>query len=525
MSAIGVVICDCGKTLFTQEDAAQIASNITCNGESCEHFFHLSALCTEDGITAFTKTVREKELEKLVFAGCSPMQNQNVFEEIACQAGLTPSAVYGVNIKEQGLPHASDKQLALDRTIGSIQKAVNAVSEIPTFETKQISLHQDVLVIGGGIAGISAAREIQRLGHTTILIEQAQEIGGHAQQSLSEESPLPNIDVLTETSLVELRGNVGSFEAVVQAPSGRKTIPCGAIVVASGATNNHSAPPLSSDHAVWLCDLHQALEERPRRTRDVYSVGLVLDLKIDETKASTEMALRMAQQIQQQGKYQAYLFCRDARVAAKDLEERYDEVREAGVNIVKYEGDLCFHDDEQGVRITYADAVLQEKLDVFCHLVGVSPLGISVATDSSFAELVGITTDAYGQLQENNIHLFPEQTNRPGIFAVGACRGQYYIPQILADTKATALEAHTFLAQKTLEIELSNAIVDPDKCALCLTCIRSCPYNAMQVNHEEASAESIPEVCRKCGICAGECPAKAIELPVYSDSVILNYVT
>jgi heterodisulfide reductase subunit A-like polyferredoxin len=135
-----------------------------------------------------------------------------------------------------------------------------------------------------------------------------------------------------------------------------------------------------------------------------------------------------------------------------------------------------------------------------------------------------LSTDAYGQMQVNNIHLFPGQTNRPGIFVIGSCRGQHLPGQIRAEAKALALEIHEMLQQKTLKIELSNAVVDPDKCVLCLTCVRSCPYKAMQVNREEGAAESIPEVCQKCGICAGECPAKAIELPVYSDNMMLTYI-
>jgi heterodisulfide reductase subunit A-like polyferredoxin len=229
----------------------------------------------------------------------------------------------------------------------------------------------------------------------------------------------------------------------------------------------------------------------------------------------------MAREIQGLSRYQVYLFCRDVRVTAKDLEELYDEARDLGVNIVKYEA-LTFSETPDGVNVTYTDAILREELTITCDKVGVSPSGVAVEADSALAEILKLSTDAYGQFQDNNIHLFPEQTNRPGVFVVGACRGQYYVPQILADAKATALEIHQLLAPKTLNIECSNAVVDEEKCALCLTCIRSCPYNAMQVNSEKASAESLPEVCQKCGICAGECPAKAITLPVYSDNVILS---
>jgi heterodisulfide reductase subunit A len=530
MSHIGIVICDCGKTLLTQEDVGRIASEITFNGKSCEHFFHLNTLCTEEGVNSFAKTIREKALERIVFAGCSPIQNQGLLERIASQAGVTPSAIYGVNIKAQLLLHAPNKEQSLARVIRSIQKAVKALSEIPSFDTKKAPLHQDVLVIGGGLAGISTAQELHRLGYLTTVVEQADQIGGQVKNAKDtpgaerrDFSPdtLSGVEILTGSSLIALTGQIGAFAARIHTPNGEKIVQCGVLVVASGT--RMPAAKSNWSHIFLITDIDLAIADLVKR-KGVRSIGLILDAEFDETKASTEMALTLAKNIQHIKRYQVYLFCRDVRVAARNLELLYDEVRDAGVNIVKYDGKLSLNETEKGVVITYTDSILCQEITVYCDRVGVSPFGLAVSADTHLAELLGLSTDAYGQLQDNNIHLFSEQTNRPGIFVVGSCRGQHYIPQIITEAKATALEVHALLSQKFLEVELSNAVVDPDKCVLCLTCVRSCPYKAMQVNREKGAAESIPEVCQKCGICAGECPAKAIELPVYSDRVILSQV-
>ena len=98
------------------------------------------------------------------------------------------------------------------------------------------------------------------------------------------------------------------------------------------------------------------------------------------------------------------------------------------------------------------------------------------------------------------------------------------LQKIALHLKVTLKSKRFRLIPKNLPLDESHPLFtfDPDKCVLCLTCVRSCPYKAMQVSREKGAAESIPEVCQKCGICAGECPAKAIELPVYSDRVILS---
>jgi heterodisulfide reductase subunit A-like polyferredoxin len=362
------------------------------------------------------------------------------------------------------------------------------------------------------------------------VIEQTGQIGGRLKEAPETIFPekqhlspdiLDGVEILAGSLLIDVTGNIGNFSARIHTPGGEKTMQCGAVVIASGTRVLTEVS--KSSHIISMLEMESAIADLVKR-KGIRSIGLILDMEIDETKASTEMTLALAKNVQQMKRYQAHLFCRDVRVAAKELELLYDEVREAGVNMIKYDGNISLSETEKGVLITCTDGILRQKITVYCDRVGISPFGISTLADPHLTEITGISTDAYGQLQDNNIHLFPEQTNRPGIFAVGSCRGRYYVPQIIAEAKATALEVHSLLSQKSLEVELSNAVVDEDKCVLCLTCIRTCPYKAMQINQEKGAAESIPEVCQKCGLCAGECPAKAIELPVYSDTVILGQV-
>jgi heterodisulfide reductase subunit A len=303
MSHIGLVVCDCGNTLFTQEDAARIASEVKCHGKPCESFFHLTTLCQEEEGNSFAQTLREKDIKQLVFAGCSPSQNQVFLENIASQAGLTPNAIYGVNIKEQLLLHSTNREHALNQAIQSIQKAVTALSEIPVFETKQVPLQQRVLVIGGGIAGIYAAQEIHRFGYPTVILEHTAEIGGqsfpnYSNETLSSEKWRPSqemiagIDILTKSSLIELTGHIGNFSATIRTSEGDKTgVQCGAVVVASGSRIPSQIS--QSAHIFALHDIDMAIADLVKR-KGVRSIGLILDRDCDESKASTEMALKLA---------------------------------------------------------------------------------------------------------------------------------------------------------------------------------------------------------------------------------------
>jgi heterodisulfide reductase subunit A-like polyferredoxin len=180
---------------------------------------------------------------------------------------------------------------------------------------------------------------------------------------------------------------------------------------------------------------------------------------------------------------------------------------------VKYDGPVAIKVSEDGARVSARDPLLAGDVEILCQMVGVSRLGLRSAADAHLAGLLGIGTDCLGQMQANNVHLFPELTNRPGIFLAGACRGRYYPPDVVTDARAAALRVHSLLSRKHLSVELSNANVETTKCALCLTCVRSCPHGAMTVDEEKRKAVSRPEACQKCGICVGECPAGAIDLP------------
>jgi heterodisulfide reductase subunit A len=218
-----------------------------------------------------------------------------------------------------------------------------------------------------------------------------------------------------------------------------------------------------------------------------------------------------------------YVFLREVRVAGLHLEELYDRAREAGVVFVKYKNTPRFAEIEKKISISCEDVVIGGPVEIESDFLAVSAAGIKTPADSALAEMMGITLDELGQYQANNIHLFSVRTNRPGIFALGEGRGTYYLPDVITEAKNAAEEVDMAFAELR-KLELSHAIVDEDKCAICLTCIRSCPHKAMFINREKGVAESSPEACQRCGICVGECPAKAITLPMYSDEIIMAHL-
>jgi Pyruvate/2-oxoacid:ferredoxin oxidoreductase delta subunit len=336
--------------------------------------------------------------------------------------------------------------------------------------------------------------------------------------------------LLSGSTVRRAEGQLGGFAVSVRTPSGNRQVACGAVVLASGIPAPAGSGPYETAGVLPMDELEQAVARLPRR-RGVRSVAVLLDWALDETKGSTQAALELALKLQKEGSLQVHLFCRQVRVAAMELEELYDRARQAGVDVVKFEGRPALRAAGKpsaagaAVAVDFRDAILGAQVSLECELAGVSGYGVSGAAEAELARLFGVSLDALGQMQPNNIHLFPGETNRPGVFAVGSCRGQFHPPRIQSEARATALAVHQLLAPGVLEVELAQAVVDEDKCALCLTCVRSCPHGAMYVDRAKGAAASAPEACRRCGICVGECPARAISLPAWPDRAIMSQVS
>jgi len=453
-------------------------------------------------------------------------------DRIVLSVGMGPSEgaadvsdLFGIERDEFGFFQSNPDNVwtagtcARPRTIAeSMADADAAVTRIATTTPPSSKAKMDgrALVVGGGIAGCRTAKTLVAMGCKVTLVEESSIPGGEAAawrgDGADYDGMLKGVDALFESRLTGLAGQVGAFEATIETAAGPQTVACGAVIVCTGTgrANARAAAP-DSNEILALHEIEPTL--RRMRKRDIpRTVGLVLDFQREEGKAGTEMALRTALDLRSRYGVDPYVFCRDVRVSDLPLELLYDDARQGGVNIVKHRGAVTLDALEEGVMVRAEDSVMREELPIPCGLVGISEHGLRNEEDGRLAELLGVRTDVQGRMQDNNLHLYPGLTNRPGIFVSGACRGQDYVPDIETEARSTAAAVSALLSGQGVTYDSPAAEVDASLCALCLTCVRSCPHGAMVVDGEKRSAFAVPDVCRRCGVCVGECPAGAIEL-------------
>jgi heterodisulfide reductase subunit A len=420
---------------------------------------------------------------------------------------------------------------------------------------KKTSMSRRVLVVGGGVAGLETALALAELGCHTTLVEQGTSLGGHAAALCSlygsEQTPAeligkkvaairanPGIRVLFEAVVREVKGNVGSFHVRIEAGGKVHESDFGAIVLATGFGLSSGPPVASGEPEPISCsELERRLAELragDRRGRsNALSIPKNVCFVVEDTGAESAVhsasALKNALAVQKLPRRNVFLCCQNVNVTGEGLETLYREARASGVVIFKCDGDTPqVAPADRGFSVTVRDASVAASdrcdglVNLRCDLL-VLPERIVPGTHTPYLrKLLRVDVDSSDYFQQNNVWLKPTASNRKGIFFVGGCRGSFDVSDILTEARATALEVYTWLGRDEVSESVGTVRVDPAKCAVCLTCLRSCPHDAVEIVFDGGTggktAHIVESACQACGICVAECPAKAIQM-VAADNI------
>jgi heterodisulfide reductase subunit A len=203
------------------------------------------------------------------------------------------------------------------------------------------------------------------------------------------------------------------------------------------------------------------------------------------------------------------------------LEEQYARARNAGVLFLRYEEErrpeVIVRDGKLQVRVY--NPILREDLSYHPDLLVLSTATLPADT-AELASLLKVPRTAEGFFLEAHMKLRPVDFASEGIYLCGMAHSPKMIDESLSQASAAVSRACTILAKDQIQVGGVVSVVDPEKCAACLTCVRVCPYSVPVIN-KEGVAEIEVAMCQGCGICASECPGKAIKLQHFTDEQIM----
>jgi len=540
---VGVFVCHCGTNIagvVDVEDVALYASRLP----DVAHADHFMFSCANETLSKIVDSIKEHRLNRIVVAACSPKTHEPIFQGALMRAGLNPYLFELVSIRDQcSWVHSDDPAAATAKAKDLIRAGVARAALLEPLESSTYRVTRSCLVIGGGIAGMSAALAIADQGFECHLVEKEDRLGGFANRltrTLEDDSPLmlvrnlakrieyhPKVKLHLKAELTAHKGRIGNFSGTISGLNGNEAIKYGTVIVATGGKAYEPAEyDYGKDPGVTTqVDLSRKIKEDPGWASDLKSVSMIqcIGSRNEEfpicSRVCCSAAVKNAIELKKLNPdMQVVILYRDMRTFGfKEL--YYLEARKRGVLFFRYipKEAPAMHREGEHLVIDFKDRSSGEEFRVISDLLVLSA-GIRPSESAkSLSEMLKLDKTRQGFFLEAHVKLRPTEFSMAGFFLAGLAHSPRFIPESIAMAKAAAQQAMKILCKEEISTLAAIAIVNPDRCAACLICVRTCPFGAPFINDQGVS-EIPPAQCQGCGICASECPAKAIELKHSTDS-------
>ncbi len=556
-TTIGLFLCTChGALEGTLDFPALVATGKRMRGVA--YVERLEAACEETGLAAIERAVAEGDLNRVVVAGCSPHLYADRFEALMARLNLPPRLLARANIREGAAwAHIADPAAATAVARGVLEMAVAGLRETPyhPFNPRpQETVARRVLVLGGGLAGMTAALTLADLGVECDLVEREPQLGGnlhdihHTLEGLDTQTLLASliervrqaerVHVWTEAELVGWSGVRGNFAARIRVNDEVRSERYGALIVATGAEEATTTEYLYGQHprVVTQRELERMIAGGRRQEaggkmwascflpldscRSVVMIQCVGSR--DETRpycsrVCCAQAVKNALALKRlDPTIEVSILFRDVRTLGTQ-ELYYRQARRAGVRFLRYEPPAkpVVEADGDRLRVTVHDTLYDETVTLEADLLALST-GIAPREDSNraLAAMVGVMLDEDGFFAEAHPKLRPTDLARPGIFLCGLAYGPRFVTESIAQARAAALRA-ALTVTRPGEPRRDVATVEADLCSFCGLCVAACPYGARVLDEEERVARVLDPLCQGCGVCVAVCPNGASRQPAF----------
>ncbi len=549
---VGVFICDCGENIGGVIDVEKLV----------EHAAQLPYVaiakaeghgCSRLSMANIKQTIEEEQLNRVVIGGCSPRTHLSKFQDLLGKAGLNKYLVEIANIRDQATwVHAGLPNEATTKANELIKMAVgSAVKAIPLVD-QSLPMNKNVLVVGGGVTGMTTALRLADEGFQIYLAEKSDKLGGLANKLIktlegddvrafvadliAKVQDNPKIQVITRALIVDHTGMPGMFKTGMQSGPQMfyRQIEHGVTILATGALPNRPAQYLLGESPAVRTQLEtqQYVFDNPDAVKKwenvvmIQCVGSRTPENPNCSRICCQNAIKNALAILEiNPEARIFVLYRDMRTYGFQ-EEYYQKARSKGVLFVRYDEAKPPKVEATGdqVEVSFHDVILGMEVTVTADNLSLST-GLIADTDATeeLAMVFKLPRTGDGYFLEDHVKLRPVDMSVPGFFVAGTAHSPKLIKESITQANAVAARAQTMLARDIINLGAASARVDGHKCAACLICVRACPFDVPFINADGYS-EIDPAKCHGCGICVAECPAKAIQLMQFEDDRILAKV-
>ncbi|MBN2600024.1 MAG: CoB--CoM heterodisulfide reductase iron-sulfur subunit A family protein [Candidatus Thermoplasmatota archaeon] len=547
---IGVFVCHCGKNIAGFLDVEKVTEMVK-KLPNVDYAEHVMFACSEDSCKKIRDLIKDKNLNRIIVAACSPRTHGGLFQDTLLEAGLNKYLFEMANIRNHcSWVHSDDWEKATQKAIDLVKTAVAKVRLLEPLTEEEFSIIPSVLVIGGGISGMKAALALADMGVKSYLIEKEKLLGGrlkHLHTMFPSDIPAKDIidplikkittnkliTIMTEAELVNIDGFIGNYKGTIKQKNKKKTIDFGTIIVATGfrEVDLHRQYHYKQ-HAFILSqtELEEkiktgTLKKTPKNVVIINCAGAMDEERPYCCRIGCGVSIKNAKLISE--KYpgsKIYLLYRDMRVFGKEEEEYYANViKNYRVTVIRYPGDkkpevvLDKKNPKVGpMQVKVYDDILNEELTLPADLVVLTVNTEGELLTESLKNMLKIPADAAGFFLEAHAKIRPLDFATDGIYLCGAAHFPKNIIDSIAQAEGAASRAAIPIMQERMKAEGQVAEVNEDLCSGCKTCASLCAYSAIEIKPRQNDPKHFVAIvnkalCKGCGACAGACPSGAIE--------------
>ncbi len=550
---VGVYVCHCGANIGRVVDVKKVCEEI----KKLENVVHVDEnlfICSTEAAATLVRDIKEKQLNRIVVAACTPRTHEPLFRETLREAGLNQYYFEFANIREHcSWVHSKEKEAATEKSIDLIRMAVARATRLEALEEFELPVDKKILVVGGGVAGLNGAISLAKQGFHVYLVEKEKELGGMLRKIkyfLNDINPKelldkltkevysnPLIHVFTDSIIEESSGFVGNFNTKIKVQNKRIfELKHGAILIAVGAkeykpneylygqnehvlTNleleekifNKDAKLLNSESIAFIQCVGCRNEERNYCARVCCSNSIKLALKLKEHKPNIDV----------------YIIYRDIRTYGF-LEQYYKEAADKAVRFIRYEPEEkpTIIEENGKIKVRVKDLVLNKILEIDLDYLSLASAVIPNEDFKEVAKMFKVNLGPDNFFQEAHVKLRPVDCGAEGVYLAGSCHYPKHLFETINQAVGAAGRILTLVSKDSVVASGSVCVVDEKKCIGCGNCVSACTYGAIELKNTRLGKKAVvnPVLCKGDGLCNSKCPTYAIALKHYTEEQILSQI-
>jgi heterodisulfide reductase subunit A len=546
---IGVFVCNCGSNIagfLNCQEIAEYAKTLPNVVFTRENLFS----CSEAGVTDIQNAIIENKLNRVVVAACTPLTHEPTFRACCEEAGMNPFQFEFVNIREHcSWAHKNEPELATQKAKDLIRMGVARAALLEPQDSIVADVEPTALVIGGGIAGLTAANSLAQRGFEVTIVEREPRLGGlinkinrlipgdiPAEKLIREKieavTSNPHIEVITKSSTSNVTGYVGNYSATIQNESDNEIKKkFGVIIVATGAQTliPDGMYNYNGQNIITQLELEDRLKLGKFKAQNVVMIQCVGSRNRERVYCSRiccMTAIKNGILIKQKNPDSCvHILYRDLMCHGVENEEFLRQAKKLGVRFVKFSEKKPPEVDEKSVSVF--NDVLGREMKIDFDLVALATPFIPNDGVEELSKMLKVPLDEYRFFLEAHIKLRPVDFATDGIYVCGTAHWPATTNEAIYQALGAAARASIHLTRKEVEVEpIVSMLVDEDACRGCGLCAAVCPYGAIEMvqTAKGIKAHMIAVACKGCGTCGATCYKHAIKMNHFSDEQLLAQI-